>query len=112
MSWYWYVLLAVVAWLVITYMMGKPGFWKLTRQHPDLALRYFIANPDVWQVFPEKPPEGYKLHAPAAEWTGPFRISDPYTPGKLIVVYGRSDKIEAAQDEFVKIVRGHGSRQP
>ena len=103
MSWYLYAGLVVIALGLISHFIGKPKFWKLTRKYPDQALQFFQENPDTWMVFYEKPEGGYRAHAPSAEWDGPFRISVPSISTQLFVVYGRTGKYEAAQEEFVRL---------
>ena len=103
MNWYWYVVLGVAGIGLYFHFTGKPSFWKLTRKYPERALHFFENNPDVWMVFYEKPAEGYSAHVPKAEWVGPFRISVPRVSNRLLVVYGRADKLEASQEEFVRL---------
>jgi len=103
MNWYWYVVLGVVGIGMFSHFIGSPNFWKLTRKHPERALQFFENNTDVWMVFYEKPAEGYSAHAPKSEWDGPFRISVPSVSNQLLVVYGRTDKYEASQKEFVRL---------
>ena len=104
MAWYWWLAIGLVAWLGISHFIGKPGFWKLTRRHPEAALQFFLNEPENWMVFFEEPPGGYRSVAPKEQWSGPFRMIVPSLPDPTVVVFGRYPDFEASQERFIKAI--------
>lgn len=85
---------------VISYFMGAPGFWKLTRKYPLEALEMFRSE-DCWRIFETKPTGGYQLPGGMQAWTGPFTVLDPRS-GQLLTVFCRASEIDTSQERFVQ----------
>ena len=94
MEWIVGIGIAIVAIFMFAHFSGNPDFWKLTRQHPNEAWRYFKSQPE-WHV-------GYKPEE--IKVTGPFQVLDPNSE-ELVTVYCNSDKIEKSQTEFVRLLK-------
>lgn len=104
MTWWIVVGMLVVGWFVTAHFMGNPKFWRLVQRKPETAYMLFRLNPHRWLIFETKPPGGYRSVAPSPEWVGPFRLVVP-SLGKTIVIFGRSEGLEEAENEMVDKLR-------
>jgi hypothetical protein len=86
------LLIVILIFFVVTSFFGKSDFWKLTRKNPQAAWDFFSSHSE-WYF--ENKPIGVDV-------VGPFRIVNPYT-GQLVKIYCDSSRIEASQNEFMKL---------
>ncbi len=85
MSFIYLIIFALVAFFVITHLMGRPDFWKATRKNTDSAWEFFNNHP-TWYV-------GVK---PAnVDVVGPFRAVNPKNED-LVKLWCNSTRIEAS----------------
>ena len=94
MEWVITIVIMIVAWFFISYHLGKPNFWRLTRQHPHEAWRFFNSQPE-WHI--DKKPHGIKM-------SGPFRVMNPNT-NELVTVYCNAEEIEQSEEKFVRLFK-------
>ncbi|MDO9024721.1 hypothetical protein [Zwartia sp.] len=94
MEWVITIGVMIVAWFLISHHLGKPNFWKLTRQHPQEAWRFFNSQPE-WHI--DTKPQGLKV-------TGPFRVVNPYT-NEFVKVYCNADEIEQSEEKFMRLFK-------
>jgi len=102
MEWYYWILLLLLGWLLVTTISGRPRFWKTVTQYPDQAYLFFLKSDDwrmedgINDVFQPSLAEG--------GWTGPFYLQVPMLNGKVVTFYGKLGCYESSQDVFVAMV--------
>jgi len=85
-----WVFIIAVGFFILSHLMGKPDFWKLTRQHPVDAWHFFNNHP-AWYI--ENKPLNIDV-------VGPFRIVNPFD-GSLVKIYCQTNQLESSQKEFM-----------
>lgn len=85
--------------VIIFYILRKHGhskFWKMTREHPELAYKLFSES-SSWYIDngTGKPTDG--------NWSGPFYFNLPNL-NRLIKIYGKVGEYQKSQDEMLVIL--------
>lgn len=83
---------------VLPHFLGNPGFWKLTRQHPEAAYQWFLKE-DCWVV--QQGPYEPNFPLPQDRYVGPFRFALP-RGGGLISIWCERERIEDSQQRFMR----------
>ncbi|NGZ10449.1 MAG: hypothetical protein CV088_13850 [Nitrospira sp. LK70] len=103
----WLIGFVVVGFLYYRFVLVKSGnlkFWKVAQANPEKAYAFFKRNP-CFVVFESEPPGGCRANLPPGEWVGPFKLPVP-SRNRVVMIFGRLPEYEAAQEKFIRSVRG------
>ena len=99
------VVLGLTYYFVVSHLLGKPRFWKLTRKYPDAAYAWFLKE-ECWVVQQENSVgvQEPNFPLPRDRYIGPFRIALPRSR-RLISVWCDKERIEGSQQRCIESLK-------